>query len=386
MTDATPDPVRLRPEFLTWASQVPAPTPSLVIDEVTVRRNVARVIELVGSAGCWRAHVKTLKSQWLIRMLVDAGVTRVKASTCAEVACALAAGVPDVLLAVPPTTTALREVAALVAAHPQRRVSVLLDSAAALDRWTAGPFDFFLDLDSGMHRTGFAMDDPALGAGLVADAVSRGHRFRGLHHYDGHLAGLSAAERDTLTHEGLRRLSDYVVRLRGLGTDAAEVVTGGSHTFLPALDHEFADGVRDVLTVSPGTVVLCDARSLERLGDIGLRPAAGVLCEVLSTPGTGRATVDAGLTAVQVDAGRPHAVVAGPTWLTVGDPAQEHLGLAATDGPAPGLGERLVLIPRHTDTAAAQFDVAVVPDDGAGWRHVPLEARHHTSARRNEPG
>lgn len=371
--------VSLRPEFLEWAERVDAPTPSLIVDEVTVRHNVARVVALVGAAHRWRPHVKTLKSQWLIGLLREAGVTRVKASTCVEVAVALDAGITDVLLAVPPTSTALRGVRRLREEHPQARVSILLDSPSALERWGDGSLDFFLDLDSGGHRTGLDIADPRVGAELVQDAVSLGHVVRGLHHYDGHLAGLAAAERDARTHEGLDRLAAYAVALHDLGIDVAEIVTGGSHTFLPALEHDFPEVVRDVLTMSPGTVTLCDARSLERLGDVGLRPAAAVLCEVLSNPGAGRATVDAGLTVVQVDAGTPHAVVAGRPWIEVGEPAQEHLSLTVLSGVAPVLGERLVLIPRHVDTAMAQFDAVVVPDGADGWNHTRVDARHHST-------
>lgn len=381
MTDMTarhPDHIVLRPDFLAAALASELPTPAVVIDPETVRSNVARVLALVGGPSRWRVHVKTVKSAWLVRMLLDLGLTRFKASTTAEVAMLLACGADDVVLAVPPTSTAERGLRELAGSYPDASVAALLDSAAALERWEPGSYSFFLDVDSGQHRTGISLTDPAAGVALVREARRRGHEFRGVHHYDGHLAGLPPDERDTRTRAGLDALAAYVTTLQESET-VPEVVTGGSHTFLPPLDHALPLAVREVLTVSPGTVVLCDVRSLERLGDIGLRPAAAVVCEVLSRPRPDQATVDAGLTVLQVDAGRPHARVAGAPWLEVDEPAQEHLAVRAVDGPAPEVGSRLVLVPRHVDTTIAQFDVVSALQPDGRWVTHPVTARHHTT-------
>lgn len=70
---------------------------------------------------------------------------------------------------------------------------------------------------------------------------------------------------------------------------------------------------------------------------------------------SGGLTVDAGLTAIQIDAGVPHAVVVSDPELHVGRPSQEHLFLEG-NGSLLEPGSLVVLLPRHLDTALVQFD------------------------------
>ncbi len=374
-----PDPLRsLRPEAAArFVDQPGLATPCLVIDEVTVDANIQAVLKLVGGLDVWRAHVKTAKSSWAMGRLLNAGVTRFKASTYEEVRCLLELGAPDVLYALPAVGPGLNQLADLAERWPDQRVAVLLDSPAALDTWGARPMHFFLDVDSGMHRTGHNVNDPRGAVALLDRAASAGHTCVGVHHYDGHLAGLPPEQRDARTRMGLEKVDRLITALGAAGVQVPELVTGGSHTFLPALEHSFGPTVRRRVRVSPGTVTFSDVRSLERLGDVGLRPAVGVLARVLSA-GPARVTVDAGLTAIQVDAGSPHAAVSGRDGVEVGSPNQAHLALhyaCPDDVPVPG--ELLCLIPRHVDTAVAQFGSFLVLRSDNTLEEHPMDARHH---------
>jgi D-serine deaminase-like pyridoxal phosphate-dependent protein len=101
-----------------------------------------------------------------------------------------------------------------------------------------------------------------------------------------------------------------------------------------------------------------------RFGDKGFQSAAFVLSRVVSRPGERVLTLDAGLTTIQVDGGRPHAQVLGLSAL-VGAPSQEHLMVTVQSGPLPAYGEPMLLVPRHVDTTLAQFDRVYLVGDGA---------------------
>jgi D-serine deaminase-like pyridoxal phosphate-dependent protein len=107
-----------------------------------------------------------------------------------------------------------------------------------------------------------------------------------------------------------------------------------------------------------------DLRSLDRFGNKGFRCAAFVLSRVISRPGAGMITLDAGLTTIQVDGGRPHAQVLGLP-ARVDAPSQEHLKVTIESGPVPAHGQPMLLLPRHIDTTLAQFDRVYLAGEGS---------------------
>jgi len=123
-------------------------------------------------------------------------------------------------------------------------------------------------------------------------------------------------------------------------------------------------------------VIYGDHRSLSRFGaGTPFQAAAFVLSRVVSARRPGSVTVDAGLTAIQVDAGRPHFVVAGRDGFEAGEPAQEHAGVLCPEGAEPPVGTLLGLVPFHIDTALSQF-TAVHVLDGSAATTTPVLPRH----------
>jgi D-serine deaminase-like pyridoxal phosphate-dependent protein len=339
-------------------------TPAVLIDVERVRENIATTLSYLGSARRWRPHVKTARLRWTVDALLGSGITRFKAATLTEVALLLDAGACDVLLAYPAIGPVQRRLVELAARYPQAKVSALVDHVDAVRGWRHGPVAAFLDVDTGGGRTGIAPDDERSALAILRELARGGFAFLGLHAFDGHFADLPGQEQaDAVTAE----LSDLVrlaERLEAAGHPAGEIVAGASHTFIPAsrvlLPHPWGDRV----TFGPGTVVYNDLRSLDRFGDKGFRHAAFVLSRVISTPGPRAITLDAGLTTIQVDGGRPHAQVIGFA-AEVGVPSQEHLMVTVDSEPAPVTGAAVLLIPRHIDTTLAQFDRVYLVGDGS---------------------
>ncbi|MDF2562519.1 MAG: amino acid aldolase or racemase-like protein [Microbacterium sp.] len=335
-------------------------TPVVVIDASVVRENIALAIRILGGAKAWRPHVKTARTPVGMSMLLDAGVRSFKASTLGEVACLLELGVSDVLLAFPAGRRALAGLEVLARVSPATRLSALLDDPH-VDDWPTG-VEAFIDIDVGMGRTGVAASDVARTVQIADALVRQGATLRGLHSYDGHLA--DAEDRAASVAELVATITSHAEGLAQCGHVVDEMVIGSSHTLVESADwiRFQRDGPR--ITCGAGTVVYGDGRSVRRFERDGLdfQPAAVILSRVLSTAGD-RVTVDAGLTAIQVDAGTPHAEVVGGG-LDVVSASQEHLVLRAR-GRRPARGDLLALLPTHLDTALSQMTEAYYFDSGA---------------------
>src|SRR5262249_24554365 len=147
-----------------------------------------------------RPHVKTHKTREIVRMQLDAGVTKHKCATIAEAEMLAGLGVPDVLLAYPIVGPNCPRLARLVQKYPKSTVSGLADHTAGIRQLSEAlasarrPVPVLLDIDVGQHRTGIAPGDAAI-ALYEHIAKSPGLEPGGLHIYDGHNHQESVDER-----------------------------------------------------------------------------------------------------------------------------------------------------------------------------------------------
>lgn len=347
-------------------------TPAVLIDTERVRENVATTLGYLGTAARWRPHVKTARLPWTINVLREAGITRFKASTTAEVALLLHNGIRDVLLAYPAIGPTQWRLAELAREFPEARVSALVDNVAGLESWRPGPVAAFLDVDTGGGRTGIPARDADTALRILAELRARDVAFAGLHSYDGHMADLPEEDQQQAVTAELHDLVALAERIEATGTEVTEIVTAGSHTFIPGTRTVLPGPWNARVSFGAGTVVYNDLRSLDRFGPKGFRCAAFALSRVVSDQGEGRITLDAGLTTIQVDGGRPHAQLLGSP-AQVGAPAQEHLQVRIESGPVPAVGAPLLLVPRHVDTMLAQFDRVYLADAGSVWESATVQ-------------
>lgn len=355
-------------------------TPALVVHLDLVRANVARVVALCGGAPSrWRPHVKSSKIPRVQAELARAGVRHFKCATTRELAVLLATlareGVEDadVLLAHPLVGPGLARVGQIAARHPRARVAVLCEVPEALAEVPDG-VGVFVDLNPGMDRTGIPLADDAR---VRATLRAAGERLAGVHFYDGHLHQADPAARRAAVHAGYAALADALDALEREGPPVREVITAGTPALLDALAFEGLARDGRAHRVSPGTVVYHDLRSEEETPALGLRPAALVLARVVSRPGPGRVTCDAGSKSIAAEAGDPCAVVLGRPELVAARPSEEHLPL---DGPAhalPARGELLQLVPRHVCPTVNLAEEALILERGAPPEVAPVSARAH---------
>ncbi|NIM00212.1 MAG: D-TA family PLP-dependent enzyme [Acidobacteria bacterium] len=353
-------------------------SPALLVYLDRVRENIRRTIALAGDADRWRPHIKTTKIPRVYAEMIRAGVRHYKCATLREAETLLQVareeGIEDVdlLFAHPLIGPALDRLADLAAASPGASVSVLCEDPEAVE--TIDPsLGLFVDIDPGMHRTGV---DPEHPERIRAIAEKAGSRFRGLHYYDGHIHGTTAAARREQAHRGYHRLLEIVEALSS-HADVPEIVTSGTPAFPYALDFEpFRTIVPIVHRVSPGTVVFHDLRSEQQLEDLDLVPAALVFARVVSRPLPDRVTADAGSKSIAAEAGDPCAFAIGYPGLEALTPSEEHLPFSVRSGPRPERGQHLYLVPRHVCPTVNLAEQALLVD-GDDVTVSPVRARAH---------
>jgi D-serine deaminase-like pyridoxal phosphate-dependent protein len=342
-------------------------TPALVVYPEIIASNIARTVHLLGGdADRWRAHIKTAKLAYTLRMLIECGVRNLKCATTLELLEACRSGAADVLLAYPAVGANARRVREIADHFPDIRISVLAESEEQMRQWRGSPVGIFLDINPGMNRTGVEQSDGDKVVKLVRGVGEADLEFRGLHYYDGQYGGLADRERNAAAHAGYDCLLELVKQIGHSGLNVPEVITAGTPTFLCSLAYKGFHGQGFIHRVSPGTILYCDATSLAQLpGGYGYAPAVLVLTRVVSRPHEGISTCDAGHKAVSADAGVPTCVVVGHPELMPLSPSEEHLPLGSREEMRRAqVGEALYLLPRHVCPTVNNFDSALLVRDG----------------------
>ncbi|HEY4764549.1 MAG TPA: alanine racemase [Candidatus Sulfotelmatobacter sp.] len=356
-------------------------TPALLLYPDFIAANIERTLHLLsGDPNRWRVHIKTAKLAHTLRMLVERGVSNFKCATTLELLTACRNGAADVLLAYPAMAANARRAQEIAQQFPEVRISVLAEDEEQLQQWCASRVGIFLDINPGMNRTGIDQGDTHRVVALARSMATAGLEFRGLHYYDGQYGNLAEPERTQAAHRGYNHLLNMASELERSGMPVSEIITAGTPTFPCSLSFEAFRHGSFAHRVSPGTIIYCDATSLQQLPtEYGYRPAALVLTRVVSHPHPGIITCDAGHKTVSADAGVPTCIVLGHAELTPLSPSEEHLPIAVREGaPAPPIGEALYLLPRHICPTVNNFDNALL------LRNGNIESTENVSARGRE--
>jgi len=366
-------------------------TPALVIYPDLVAANIERTIELLdGDASRWRVHIKTAKLGYTLRLLVERGVRNFKCATTLELLVACRGGAADVLLAYPAMGANAGRAREIADQFPEVRISVLAENEEQLQQWRKSRVGLFLDVNPGMNRTGIEQNDGHKVLAMARAIADAGLEFRGLHYYDGQYGAVAEPQRTQAAHRGYDRLLEIVSELDRSGVRVPEVITSGTPTFPCSLSYDGFRRGQFVHRVSPGTVVYCDATSLQELPHgYSYRPAVLVMARVVSRPRAGIVTCDAGHKTVSADAGVPTCVVVGHPELTPLSPSEEHLPMAVAEGaPGPQIGDALFLLPRHICPTVNNFDDALLVRNGKveGVEKVSARGREAPLLRMAEQG
>jgi D-serine deaminase-like pyridoxal phosphate-dependent protein len=355
-------------------------TPALIVYPETITSNIQCTLSLLeGNADRWRAHIKTAKLNFTLRMLLDRGVRNFKCATTLELLEACRNGATDVLVAYPLMGANARRVREIKSQFPKVAISVLIETEKQLNQWRDSKVGIFLDINPGMNRTGIEQSSRECVVDLARAVKESGLTFRGLHYYDGQFGSVGEPERTAAAHAGYGQLIQLVGDLEKSGMPVPEVVTAGTPAFPCSLSYSAFRSANFIHRISPGTIVYNDATSLSQLpAQYGYVPAAIVLSRVVSRPHSGIVTCDAGHKAVSADAGVPTCVALGHPELTSLSPSEEHLPFAIKEGTeGPRIGYLLYLLPRHVCPTVNNFDAALIVRSGRIESEEKVSARGH---------
>jgi len=340
-------------------------SPGLVISREGLDHNLDQMVQIAGGPDSLRPHVKTHKMREIVRLWLQRGVVRHKCATIAEAEMLASEGVADILLAYQLVGPNIARWLELVAAFPKSRFSSLVDHPqAAMELGDAAlsrnlELEVLLDLNSGMDRTGIALNRTAIELyELIASTA--GLRPAGLHWYDGHHRQPDLDERRTLVLLGWEQCLRFRDKLLMSGLPVPKIVAAGTGSF-PIL----AETGEPNLELSPGTTVFFDADLAERFPEMPFRCALGIYTRVISTNGVDRLTLDVGHKACAADqpSGKRLWFPELPDAKEI-QHSEEHLVVETSKAGQYRLGTGLLAVPRHACPCSAVHQSATVIANG----------------------
>jgi D-serine deaminase-like pyridoxal phosphate-dependent protein len=334
-------------------------TPALVIYPDRVRKNLEILTSFVADIGNVRPHVKTSKCPDVVRLMMQAGITKFKCATIAEAEMLAQVGAKDVLLAYQPVGPKAERFCVLQEGYPETVFSCVIDNSASLSELSARSqkhghtVRVLIDLNVGMNRTGIAPGKEAFQ--LYEEARrSNGIAFVGLHAYDGHLRDADLAlrkEKCDAAFRGVDLLRQQIAT--DTGTDPL-IVVGGTPTF-PI--HAKRAGVEP----SPGTFVFWDKGYQQALREQPFEFAAVVVARIISKPDDRTVCVDLGHKSIASEnpIGQRVYFMNAPDLQPIGH-SEEHMVFRIEGQTALKVGDVLYGIPHHVCPTVALYDEAAV--------------------------
>jgi D-serine deaminase-like pyridoxal phosphate-dependent protein len=355
------------------------PTPALIVDIAALDRNIARMAAFFASGACrLRPHFKAHKTPEIARRQLAAGSC--VGITCATVSEAeVAAELCDDVLIANEIVTA-EKCARVAALARQIAITVAIDSVVGTEALGSAAaaagvsIGVVVDVNVGQGRCGVAVGEEAVALAKRA-AATDGLTLRGVMGYEGHLQPLrDRHEREARTREAMHGLVSTAHRIRDAGLPCDVVSSGGTGTY------DISGRVPGVTEIQAGSYVLMDTD----YADVGVpfEPAFAVLGTVVSRPAPDRCVADCGHKAMTKDHGHP--LVKGIAGATVTALNDEHATIALPASCTLGIGDRVQLIPSHTDPTVNLHDVFYAVDGDRVVDVWPIAARGYAEHRNRE--
>lgn len=373
----------IRPSFI-----ADIPTPALILDAAALDRNIARMAAFFAEGTCrLRPHVKAHKTPEIARRQLAAGsCVGLTCATVGEAEC-VADIADDILIANELIGPGKCERAAALAVRLRDRtgrepaLTVAADSDEGLQRLadaarTLGTnIGVLVDVNVGQERCGVSTTDEAVAlARRISD--TSGVRLRGVMGYEGHVQPIRARdERALRAQQAMMTLVATADRIREAGLPCDVVSSGGTGTF------DISGRFPGITEIQAGSYALMDTD----YRDVGVpfEQAFWVLGTVVSRPTPRRCVADCGHKSATKDHALPSVDgIAGATVTAFND---EHAVIALPEGASPegvtvAIGDRVRLIPSHTDPTINLHDVFYVIDGervidiwpiaGRGYRQI----------------
>lgn len=361
-------------EWFTIENVQAVDTPALVVFPDRVKKNLAVVKTFINDITRLRPHVKTHKCPEVVRMMMDAGITRFKCATIAEAEMVAAIGARDVLLAYQPLAPKVKRYCDLQKTFPDTKFSCLIDHSQSLRALSEAAsasgvtIRVMIDLNVGMNRTGILPGKEAFS--LYQEALAANNiEFLGLHAYDGHIREPDLARRTSICHEGFRSVEALAAEIREDKGKPPLIVAGGTPTYP-------IHAKRTEVEASPGTFIFWDKGYQTILPEQPFEFAALVLTRVISKPSRDTFCVDLGHKSIASENPLPQRVhFLNAPGLSPAGHSEEHMVLR-TDGARDfNIGDVLYGVPHHICPTVSLYDEAGVCRENRVIDTWPILAR-----------
>ncbi|WP_316822444.1 D-TA family PLP-dependent enzyme [Pedobacter gandavensis] len=364
-------------------------TPLFVVYEDRIKQNIEKAIALLsGNVSRFRPHIKTHKMGEILGLFSHYGIDKVKCATIAEAELAALNGMRDVMIAYQPVGFKIHRMMNLISAFPNCTFSCLVDNLenaraiadvakgkANAEENHQGPafkklqeIKVYLDLNTGMNRTGFPITENVVQFVAALKAVD-GLKFMGLHIYDGHIHDPDPAVRAARAKPAMDKVLDDADELIRQGFQDLSIIAGGSNTFT------YYSGI-ERLECSPGTFVFWDENYTRLLPELDFKNAAVLVCSVISLPAPGLICVDLGYKSVSSENPIDKRVVF--PWNLDLSPighSEEHLTLKHIGPREYKVGDRIYGLPYHVCPSCALYEEAQVVNDHQIEKSWRIKAR-----------
>lgn len=351
-------------------------SPALLVYPDRIRYNIKEMISVVGHADRLVPHIKTHKMSEVVKLQMAAGIRRFKCATIAEAEVLAQTGAHEVLLAYQLTGPKILRYVQLIKKYSTVHFSSLVDNRKSANDLNdlfllAGiQGTVYIDIDNGMHRTGFPSHGDVLSFYEAIMSLSN-ISCKGLHVYDGHINEKDFEKRKIKCETDFKPIEKVIKQIVASGFPMPEVIAGGSPTFpIHALTPH--------VLCSPGTVLLWDYGYGNLLQEQSFLPAAILMTRIISKPTPYIITADLGYKSVAAE----NAINKRISFLNLSDytltsQSEEHLSLQVNEKNWHHLeiGDVLYGIPYHVCPTVALYDEVQVVKNGDIIGQWQVEAR-----------
>lgn len=338
-------------------------SPALLVYKDRIESNIQTMIEIAGTSDRLMPHIKTHKMAQIVHMQMSAGISKFKCATIAEAELLAEAGAKSILMAYQLNYSKAMRFLTLVKKFSEIEFSSLIDnleSAKSLNDLFAKEnkiANVFIDVDSGMHRTGIPPGDFLFQLYLAMNKLTH-IRCKGLHVYDGHIRDEEFELRKEKVNVSFVTINSFVKKVIKEGFPPPQIIAGGTPTFTV---HALNKGI----FCSPGTCLLWDYGYDLILHEQSFEFAAVLLTRVISKPLAGLITTDLGHKSVAAENPLSKRIFfLNLLDYTIRSQSEEHLVIEVKDWKNIHVGDVLYGIPYHICPTVALYDEAYVIENG----------------------
>lgn len=337
-------------------------SPSLLVYPERIEENIRTMILIAGRVSNLRPHIKTHKTAEIVQLQQRHGIQKFKCATIAEAELLGKCDAEDVLLAMQPVGANINRFFNLMETYPNTHFSALVDNTITLSQIAEKASienkiaSLYLDINSGMNRTGCIPDENAQ---ALYTSMEKNPNIQacGLHAYDGHIHKTDIRERTEACDQSFNDVIQLKKAIKKNGIIVPNIIAGGSPTFP-------IHAKRSEVNTSPGTTLLWDAGYAKIFPDMPFLIAAVLFIRIISKPSENILCFDLGHKSVAPEMSFPKVQILGLEDSEQIGHSEEHLVVKTNRSNEFQVGDGFYAIPTHICPTVAKYEELLTVTEG----------------------